>query len=325
MAWRSRKNCLFLALMAVAGCSEASAAAPRRATARVVNASRATECAEEDNVYVKLSGQSLRSLRVEARHPSYMRTLEKDSTAPDFSNCNFDGASHPTDPRYTFEPRRVTLWESDRFLLVGHTLATFWRKDEVDFVVAGKAEKPIHLVQLFLKDPSAPAGGGHEFLVLYPTDGYWRAKPIPTLLLNDSVYGTSFLVGPVQEAGRPVVELSRVEFVPATMSFELTYEDGSHGQMRLGEVSRERVALDYTHDRALPSDKPLAAIRSMFVTPEKADAAEVWYRPAGGARLLKRALPTFSRADALEVAFGRSVVSKHNSSAPDMWFGNFER
>jgi hypothetical protein len=306
-------------LILLAGC------AGRPALATVVNASRVTACAEEDNVYAKLLGSGLRKLRVEARHPSYMKHVEVDMYEPDFSGCNFDGSAHPTDPKFPFTPKRVVLWETDTYLMVGNTYETFWRNNQPDFVVGGTVTPQIHLMQLYLKDKDEPKLGRHQFLVLYPPDGYWRAKPIPTLPLNYGVYGTSFLVGPVEEAARPVVELTRVEFVPATMSFKLGYKDGSHGEMSIAEVSREKIALLYQHDRALPADKPLAAIRSMHVTPERSDTAEISWRTDARAPLTVTPLPAFTRAETLEVNFGRSVVANHNRSAPDMWFGAFER
>lgn len=293
--------------------------------ARVVNASRPSQCAEEDNVYVKLLGQGLRALRVEARHPSYMKRVQVDQYEPDFTRCNFDGAAHPTDPVYRFTPKRVILWETDEYLMVGNTYETFWRANTPDFVVGDTVTPAIHLMQLYLKDAGEPKLGRHQFLVLYPPDGYWRAKPIPTLPLNYGVYGTSFLVGPVEEAGRPVVELTRVEFVPATRSFVLSYRDGSHGTMRVAEVDREKVALEYAHDRPLPADRPLAAVRSMFVTPERADLAELSWRAARAAPLTVTPLPAVRELQALEVNFGRSVIANHNRSAPDMWFGHFRR
>lgn len=291
---------------------------------QVVNASKRTACAEEDNVYVKLLGQGVRTMRIEARHPSYMKELATDSYEPDFSNCNFDENAHPTDPKYTFMPKRVILWESDDFLMVGNTHETFWRPNKVDVTVGSQLTREVHLVQLYLKDKDEPKLGRHQFLVLYPPDGYWRAKPIPTLPLNYGVYGTSFLVGPIEEAGRPVVELSAVEFVPATMTFKLSYRDGSRGEMKVADVTRKRVALAYTHDRPLPVDKPVAAIRSMFVTPEKSDTAEVTWRKPEDASLQTSPLFDFEAQPAREVNFGRSVVSRHNASAPDMWFGDFK-
>src|ERR1700761_4585046 len=94
--------------------------------ARVVNASRLGQCAEEDNVYVKLLGEGLRKLRVEARHPTYMKLVQADLYEPDFTSCNFDGNAHPTDPVFHFTPKRVILWETDQYLMVGNTYETFW-------------------------------------------------------------------------------------------------------------------------------------------------------------------------------------------------------
>ena len=39
--------------------------------------------------------------------------------------------------------------------------------------------------------------------MLYPQDGYWRARPLPPVNLKWSAYGSSFLVGPVEfDSGR---------------------------------------------------------------------------------------------------------------------------
>jgi hypothetical protein len=331
---RKRSAWALAALVSLLGCSttqssrapqSASSEQPTPASVKVVNATRPTTCAEEDNVYVKLQGEGLRKLRIEARHPRYMGQVQADSYEPDFSDCKFDENSHPSDPKYTFLPKRVILWESDTMLMVGNTHETFWRPNKVDFVVGAQVTPEVHLVQVYLKDKDEPKLGRHQFLVLYPPDGYWRAKPIPTLPLNYGVYGTSFLVGPIEEAGRPVVELSKVEFVPERKTFLLWYRDGSRGEMKIAEVDREHIALEYTHDRPLPATKPLAAIRSMYVSPEKSDTAEVSWRGAGAATLTTRPLPAFTEEQANEVLFGRSVISKHNLSAPDMWFGAFAR
>ncbi|MET0286729.1 MAG: hypothetical protein ABW352_19770 [Polyangiales bacterium] len=293
--------------------------------AQVVNASRVSQCAEEDNVYVKLVGKDLRKLRVEARHPSYMKDVQQDLYEPDFTSCNFDGNAHPTDPVFRFEPKRVILWETEQYLMVGNTYETFWRNNTPDFVVNGVVTPQIHLMQLYLKDKDEPKLGRHQFLVLYPPDGYWRAKPIPTLPLNYGVYGTSFLVGPVEEQVRPIVDLTRVEFDPKTLTFALTYRDGAHGTLQVAQVDREKIALEYTHDRALPSDRPLAAVRSMYVTPERADLAELSWRQQPKAPLTVTSLPSVTTLQTLEVNFGRSVIANHNRSAPDMWFGAFRR
>jgi hypothetical protein len=292
----------------------------RPATATITNASRVTKCAEEDNVYVKISGEALTGMRIEARQPSYIGQLTVDDSSADFSDCHFSNEENPV---YHFEPKKVVLWESEQWYMLGLTYATFWRPNEVPVVVAGKTTEKLHLLQLHKKDPSEPESGKHECLVLYPPDGYWRAKPIPAQALPSSVYGTSFVVGAVTDAARPYVDIQRVEFVPAELRFKLDYADGTHGSMRILEVSREKLALEYQQDKARGDAQPLAAIRSMFVTHEKSDVAEVSLRTSPAATPTVTQISEFAQSQASDVAFGRSMISKHNPSAPDMWFGEF--
>jgi hypothetical protein len=63
----------------------------------------------------------------------------------------------------------------------------------------------------------------------------------------------------------------------------------------------------------------------MYVRAKKSDAAEVSWRSHSAQKLTTEPLPMFSKAQAVEVNFGRSIVSRHNASAPDMWFGDFSR
>lgn len=300
-----------------AGTALASAAPT---SALITNASRVTRCAEEDNVYVKISGRGLTGMRIEARQPSYIKQLTVDDSAADFSDCHF---SKDENPVYQFEPKKVVLWENDQWLLVGNTYATFWRPNEVPVSVDGQVTQQLHLLQLHKKDPTEPSAGRHEFLVLYPPDGYWRAKPIPAEPLPSSTYGSSFLVGPISDAARPYVNIASVEFVPSELSFKLQYEDGSRGTMKLLEVTRDRLVLHYQQDSALAPQQPLAAIRSMYVSDEKADVAEVVLREHRAQDAKVVPISAFNEAQASEVAFGRTVISRHNPSAPDMWFGEF--
>lgn len=310
-----------LSAFSCAGTGPKRTATPQpAATALVENASRVTRCAEEDNVYVKLSGPALTGMRIEARQPSYIKQLRVDDSSADFSDCHFSADENPV---YHFAPKRLVLWEDEQWVLVGNTYATFWRPNEVPVAIDGKVTTQLHLLQLHKKDTTEPTAGRHEFLVLYPPDGYWRAKPIPALPLPSSTYGTSFIVGPVTDAARPFVNITRVEFVPEQLSFELSYEDGSHGRMRVLEVSRDKLALHYQQDKPRGDTQPLAAIRSMYVTDQKADVAEVTLRASPDASPVVTQISSFKRSQASDVAFGRSVISKHNPSAPDMWFGEF--
>lgn len=311
-----------IVVCALSGLGCASGARPATTTALATNATRVTRCAEEDNVYVKLSGQGLTGMRIEARQPPYISQLKVDDSKANFSDCHFERSENPV---YTFEPKLVVLWENERFVMLGNTYETFWRPSDVDVVVEGRVTKHVHLIQLHVKDATEPTHGRHEFLVLYPPDGYWRAKPIPSAHMPSSTYGTSFLVGPVLDGKRPLVELARVEFEPARLSFVLVYKDGSRGTMKLLDVNRDKVVLDYTQDRPQPDRQPMAAIRSMFITPERSDVADVKWRMAPDAEPATRLLTDFTQAPVSEVSFGRTVISDHNPSAPDMWFGDFKR
>src|ERR1700742_4846021 len=104
-------------------------------TALVVNASRTTRCAEEDNVYVKLSGAGVTGMRIEARQPSYIAQLKIDDSKADFSDCVFSSSENPV---FHFEPKQVVLWENERWLMLGNTYANFWRPAQVDVVVSGQ-------------------------------------------------------------------------------------------------------------------------------------------------------------------------------------------
>jgi hypothetical protein len=116
------------------------------------------------------------------------------------------------DPKHAFTPRELIVYENDSIRLVGHTFFNFWRPDIVEVKVGERIERGLHLLQLLRRGPKRDI----EILVLYPADGYWRAKPLPPAQLPDSAYGSSFLFGPVEEDGRPLVAIRALEFDPAT-------------------------------------------------------------------------------------------------------------
>lgn len=290
-----------------------------------INASHATRCAEEDNVYLKLQGRDIQTFRIVASHPSYIESLVSDSSAPDFSGCSFDGNGNAQDPVFRFTPKQVVLWDSDELLVMGITFERFWRSEAVDVSVNGVQQNNIHLIQVFLKDKQHPERASEEFLVLYPTDGYWRLKPLAAPHLNTGAYGTSFLVGPIKEALRPTVDLRKVAFIPANRAFELDYRDGSHGTMKIVEINRQHAVLDYSVDRPFQTNRPMAAMRSMYVAPDNADASQVVFQRRAEGDSSKVPLMEFDQAEVQNIQLGRSTLSKHNASSPDMWFGHFRK
>jgi hypothetical protein len=289
----------------------ALAASPLAVT--VENASTPTLCAETDNIYLKLTSAAVRQFTIEATHPAYAGTIVADRTAPDFRNCDMS-----SDPVHRAEPRRVTIYETGDLQLIGHTFASFWRPAAVPVRVGARVETGLHLLQLFTKFKERT----EEVLVLYPADGYWRARPLPPEHLSYSAYGSSFLIGPIEAEGRPFVDIRDITFDPATMSFRLAFARGGEATLRLDAVDREHVALDVKFDRVIAA-RPFAALRSMFVTETNADVARAAWRTAGGKAYETAPIMSFGHAEAQELWAGRRLPSRHNTSAPDMIFRSF--
>lgn len=277
----------------------------------IVNASRKTACAEEDNVYVQLRGEGVRWFSIRAEHPHYVQRILRDSTAPDFTACDMSN-----DPSFAFTPRRVVLYRDADYLLVGHTFRSNWRPESVDWSVGRRHTPGLHLVQLSRRLPQ----GWVEVLVVYPSDGYWRIKPLPPRGLRDSAYGSSFLFGPVEEDGRPLVRIAAIDFDPAALTFRLRFARGGEGFVRVTQASAQATVLALELAPPLARGLPFAALRSMFVTPQQADVAIASWpaRPAGEPIL------EFGKVSAPSVRFGRQVPSRHNLSAPDLVFDRFE-
>lgn len=286
-------------------------AAPAHAVeVEIVNASRKTACAEEDNVYVQLQGPRIGWFTIRAEHPPYAQQLRRDSTAPDFTACDMS-----QDPSFSFQPHRVLLYQDATYRLVGHTFRNNWRPESVDWWVGAKREPGLHLVQLIRRVQRQWI----EVLVVYPSDGYWRIKPLPPRGLRDSAYGSSFLFGPVEEDGRPLVRIAAIRFDPQTLSFGLQFRHGGQGVVRVTQANAEATELALELDAPVAQGQPFAALRSMFVNPRQADVALASWpaRPAGEPIL------AFERARATSMRFGRQVPSSHNLSAPDLVFGSF--
>ena len=275
-----------------------------------VNASRATRCAEEDNVYVKLLGPRVAAFRIRAEHPPYIVAVSEDSTAPDFTQCDMSN-----DPSFPSPPRTVTLYEDARIRLMGHTYATFWRRDAADFRVGASVERNLHLVQLLRRGTPSDI----EILVVYPADGYWRVKPLPPTSVPETAYGSSFLFGPIEEDSRPFVAIRSIDFEPDTMTFRLAFRDGTRGALRVTDATPARTSLALALDPPVAAGRPFAALRSMFVTPLQADVATAAWPGRVPAAILE-----FGSANARSARFGRVVQSRHNLSAPDLIFEEFE-
>jgi hypothetical protein len=294
------------------------AGTPAPATAEtpveIINASTPTRCAEEDNVYIKLQGEQVRRFTIEARHPAYVGAIVTDRWDPDFTNCNMPAAA-----AYRFERRRQTIYETEDWQLVGLTFPSFWRPNSVPVRVGQRTETGFHLLQLWTRFQER----AEEVLVLYPTDGYWRARPLAPQNLRASAYGSSFLVGPVEEQGRPLVDLKEVAFDPASRTFSLRFARGGAAMLRLDTLDQERIGLEVTLEPPVGPDRPFAALRSMYVSDTNSDVAHVAWRPPVNPLWQDADVMAFQRARAVELWAGRRIPSRHNTSAPDFTFRDF--
>jgi hypothetical protein len=279
----------------------------------VVNASEPTLCAEKDNVYLKLQSGEVARFTVEAAHPAYAGTIVRDRWAPDFRHCDMS-----SDPAFRFEKRRKTIYETEEWQLVGLTFPSFWRGKQVPVRVGDQVEEGFHLLQLWTRHQER----AEEVLVLYPADGYWRARPLPPPNLRWSAYGSSFLIGPIETAGRPFVDIDDVSFDPSSRTFTLNFSRGGSATLRLEALDQERIVLDVSLVGAI-SEGPFAALRSMFVSEDNSDVAHVRWRGKGSAEWQQKPVMGFFVARAAEIWAGRLVPSRHNTSAPDMIFRDF--
>lgn len=282
----------------------------------VINASEPTLCAETDNVYLKLVSPQVRRFTIEAAHPAYMGTIVVDRAAPDFGNCDMAAAPGPA-PSET--PQRRTLFETPELQLVGLTIPNFWRSNKVPVRVGDRTDSGLQLLQLWTRHQER----AEEVLVLYPSDGYWRARPLPPQNLRWTAYGSSFLIGPVETAGRPFVDIAGVTFDPATLTFHISFARGGAATLHVEKLDEERIALEIKFEGPMPDGVPFAALRSMFVADTNADVAQIGWRAKGSQAWRKEPVMDFKQASAVELWAGRTAASRHNLSAPDMLFRDF--
>jgi hypothetical protein len=306
MAWLQRSGGVVAAWMLAAAIAHA------QVPVEFIDASKPTRCAEEDNIYVKVQAAGIRRFTLSAEHPPYIAAVTTDSTAPDFTHCDMSG-----DPKHVFTPRELVLYEDASIRLVGHTFSSFWRPDVVEVRVLDRIERGLHLLQLLRRGPQRDI----EILVVYPADGYWRAKPLPPPQLPDSAYGSSFLFGPIEEDGRPLVAIRSMEFDPARLRFTLQFVRGGIGSIEVSEATAQRTRVTIDLGEPSRAGSPFAALRSMFVTLDNADASIASWREAGANRTSP--IIGFGRAVSPAARFGRDLPSRHNLSAPDHIFADF--
>jgi hypothetical protein len=317
---------MFICLLLVSFLLYGKAISAEPLAVEVRNLSEPVLCAEKDNVSLTLTSPHVRQFKIEAAHPAYINGLIRDNWDADWANCDMTG-----DPVFAAEPRKITFYDSIEMWLVGYTFPSFWRPADTTVKVGNRVEKGLHMVQLWVLNKDK----ADEVLVFYPPDGYWRARPLPPPHMRATAYGSSFLFGPVEQVGRPVVNIKEIEFIPATKTFRLSFKDGTTGSLALSILDDNRLILDAKMDQGVAKiGQPFAALRSMYITSFNNDVAQVALRepPQSGQKVTGwREEPLMSFAmdgkpvQATDLWAGRHHYSRHNTSSPDMLFRSFAR
>lgn len=306
---------LLAVLTAVSLPSRPEAATLGGLAVEVTNTSEPVLCAEKDNVSINLASPEVRQFRIEAAHPSYIGMLQRDSFEADWTACDMSGDPSHAPPT---PPRRVTLYEEIELWVVGLTFPTFWRPATATVRIGDRVEKGLHLLQVWMIRPM----GGEEVLVLYPQDGYWRIRPKAPDGMAPTAFGSSFLIGPVETEGRPIVRFDEIAFDPRARTFSLKFSKGGSATVKMAITDQTRHILDVALDRPV-SGAPFAAMRSMYVTEFNNDVARIAVRERGAKGWREDQIMSFKSAIATDVWAGRTTPSRHNTSSPDMVFKAF--
>jgi hypothetical protein len=281
----------------------------------VVNESEPVLCAEKDNVAISFAHPAVRAFRIEAAHPVYLAPGMRDNWEADWTACDMSGdpAFAPVAP-----PGRFTLYEQPDMWLVGWRYGSFWRPATATVRIGDTVHEGLHLLQLWL----LRTDGSEEVVVFYPQDGYWRARPLAPRPMRNTAYGSSFLVGPVEVEGRPIVKVREVAFDPAARRFDMAFERGGSASLSVVNADENRIALDVVFDAPI-TDVPFAMLRSMYITEFNNDTARVAVRETGANAWREAPVMAFDRATATDIWVGRLAPSQHNKSSPDFVFNSF--
>jgi hypothetical protein len=300
-------------LLTHAGGAPALAAEPLAVT--VSSASEPVRCAEKDNVTLNFASKEVRRFRVEATHPAYLGALREDNFSADWTGCAGSEAPAAAVAGVT---KRTTLYEEVDLWVVGLTFASFWRPAAAPFRVGDRVVTGLHLIQVWMIRPM----GGEEVVVLYPPDGYWRLRPLAPRGRAPTAFGSSFLIGPVEVSGRPIVRIRDIAFEPKRRAFTLAFERGGAAVVRLATADEHQSVLEVELEPGI-DELPFAALRSMYVSDANNDVARVAVREGNAASWREQAIMDFGRATASAVWAGRVSPSRHNTSSPDMVFDGF--
>ncbi len=131
------------------------------------------------------------------------------------------------------------------------------------------------------------------------------------------------LVGPVEIEQRPIVAFREVAFDPKTRTFAVAFARGGAATLKMAAIDQSKHVLDVALDTTI-TGKPFAALRSMYVTEFNNDVARIGLREKGKLGWTEKPIMAFEKANATDVWAGRTTISRHNTSSPDMVLKDFQ-
>ncbi len=278
------------------------------------NGSVTTLCAEEDNISIGLSlpgPYQIGSFTIEATHPTYAWTV--DHGDPDFSNCTPSG-----EPVYDFTAIRREVVTTPNASIVAVTKAKFWQPQGMT-VIGDITATDVHYIAMHRQ---MYPGHSPEVLVVY-ADGYVRLKPFAPIGLSDTLFGTSVVVGPIEQTTRPFAMIDTLEYVPASDSLAITYANGQSVVLSILELTRDVFRLNVDASGLdLAEDQRFVDLRSMCVTEGNADADHISAIDVDGVLSTDTAL-AYAGGYGSDFFLFRQSLSIHNTSAPDIRVSNF--
>ena len=272
------------------------------------NGSRATACAEEDNVNIPIAiarGRHHVSFTIEATHPRY--DVGEDHRDADFTNC--PPGSPSNGPQET-----VPLFDDHVATAVFGVRDPNFHQPPMTVRVGETVASGIHFIRIIRR--IAGTDSWPEVLVLY-SDGNLRLKPqAPADTNHDPVFGSSVIIGPAKLAARPVALIKSVTYLPASDSLKVIYRHGGRATLRIARIDRSVARIVVTGFYDARPNLPFATFRSMFVQDGNTDVDHIRWRDWAGGH--DQSIMAFKSASASAFFFGREIWSKHNTSAPDI-------
>jgi len=121
-----------------------------------------------------------------------------------------------------------------------------------------------------------------------------------------------------------VVDIASIRIVPKPLAIHLRFARGGSAVAKVSEISRKRTALDVRLSSPTADARPFAVLRSMYVAADNADVSEVRWRESPDAAEQVLPVPDVKTLSGTQMRFGRSLPSRHNTSAPDIAFSDFD-